>query len=74
MIPMLAERWEILEGGHAWKFHLRRSALHGGRAGTRGLARLAPWGVDYVHGRLSRRRDARLRRHPNVNARQHWPW
>src|SRR5262249_6346800 len=24
MIPMLAERWEVLEGGRTWEFHLRQ--------------------------------------------------
>jgi ABC-type transport system substrate-binding protein len=22
--PMLAERWEVMDGGRAWKFYLRR--------------------------------------------------
>src|SRR5216684_5545933 len=24
LIPMLAERWEVLDGGRTWKFHLRK--------------------------------------------------
>jgi peptide/nickel transport system substrate-binding protein len=31
LIPMLAERWETLEGGRAWKFHLRKGVrFHNG--------------------------------------------
>ena len=31
LIPMLAERWEVLDGGRAWKFHLRKGVrFHGG--------------------------------------------
>src|SRR6266581_1007366 len=31
LIPMLAERWEILDGGRTWKFHLRKGVrFHGG--------------------------------------------
>jgi peptide/nickel transport system substrate-binding protein len=30
MSPMLAERWEVLDGGRTWKFHLRRGVpFHG---------------------------------------------
>ncbi len=30
--PMLAERWEVLEGGRTWRFHLRKGVpFHGGR-------------------------------------------
>src|SRR3989442_6360298 len=30
LIPMLAERWEALDGGRAWKFHLRKGIrFHG---------------------------------------------
>src|SRR6266511_1382681 len=29
--PMLAERWEVLDGGRTWKFHLRKGVpFHGG--------------------------------------------
>ena len=29
--PMLAERWEVLEGGRAWRFHLRKGVqFHNG--------------------------------------------
>ncbi|MBI3325091.1 MAG: ABC transporter substrate-binding protein [Nitrospinae bacterium] len=32
LIPMLAERWEMLDGGRAWRFHLRKGVpFHGGR-------------------------------------------
>src|ERR671931_1317339 len=32
LIPLLAERWEVLAGGRAWKFHLRKGVpFHGGR-------------------------------------------
>jgi ABC-type transport system substrate-binding protein len=24
LVPMLAERWQVLEGGRAWRFHLRK--------------------------------------------------
>src|SRR5262245_49064001 len=35
LIPMLAERWEVLDGGRAWKFYLRKSVLfHGGQEFT----------------------------------------
>jgi len=35
LIPMLAERWEVLDGGRAWKFYLRRGVLfHGGQEFT----------------------------------------
>src|SRR2546429_3334071 len=27
LIPMLAERWEVLDGGRAWKFSLRKGVL-----------------------------------------------
>ena len=31
LIPMLAERWEVLDGGRTWKFHLRRGVrFHNG--------------------------------------------
>jgi peptide/nickel transport system substrate-binding protein len=31
LIPMLAERWEVLDGGRTWKFHLRKGVrFHGG--------------------------------------------
>ncbi len=30
LIPMLAERWEVLDGGRTWKFHLRKGVrFHG---------------------------------------------
>jgi peptide/nickel transport system substrate-binding protein len=30
--PMLAERWQVLDGGRTWKFHLRKGIqFHGGR-------------------------------------------
>ncbi|MDP3769043.1 MAG: ABC transporter substrate-binding protein, partial [Dehalococcoidia bacterium] len=30
LIPMLAERWQVLDGGRAWKFHLRKGVrFHG---------------------------------------------
>ncbi len=30
LIPMLAERWEVLDGGRTWKFHLRKGIrFHG---------------------------------------------
>src|SRR5437899_11142761 len=33
--PMLAERWEVLDGGRAWKFYLRQGVLfHGGQEFT----------------------------------------
>src|SRR3989475_8643543 len=33
--PMLAERWEVLEGGRAWRFYLRKGVLfHGGQEFT----------------------------------------
>jgi peptide/nickel transport system substrate-binding protein len=32
LVPMLAERWEVLEGGRTWRFHLRKGVpFHGGR-------------------------------------------
>src|SRR5712692_3677100 len=32
LIPMLAERWESLDGGLAWRFHLRQGvAFHDGQ-------------------------------------------
>ncbi|MBI3325575.1 MAG: ABC transporter substrate-binding protein, partial [Nitrospinae bacterium] len=32
LIPMLAERWEVLDGGRTWRFHLRKGApFHSGR-------------------------------------------
>ena len=32
LAPMLAERWQVLDGGRAWKFHLRKGVqFHGGR-------------------------------------------
>src|SRR6266852_4688579 len=35
LIPMLAERWEVLDGGRAWKFYLRKGVLfHGGQEFT----------------------------------------
>jgi peptide/nickel transport system substrate-binding protein len=35
MIPMLAERWEVLDGGRTWKFHLRKGVLfHSGQEFT----------------------------------------
>ncbi len=31
LIPMLAERWQVLDGGRTWKFHLRKGVrFHGG--------------------------------------------
>src|SRR6058998_565306 len=33
LIPMLAERWEILDGGRTWKFHLRKGVRFHGRGG-----------------------------------------
>ncbi len=27
LIPMLAERWEVLDGGRTWRFHLRKGVL-----------------------------------------------
>src|SRR5436190_23739426 len=31
LIPMLAERWEMLDGGRTWKFHLRKGVkFHNG--------------------------------------------
>src|SRR6266702_7086183 len=31
LIPMLAERWEVLDGGRTWRFHLRKGVrFHGG--------------------------------------------
>src|SRR2546429_9703410 len=27
LMPMLAERWEVLDGGRAWKFSLRKGVL-----------------------------------------------
>jgi peptide/nickel transport system substrate-binding protein len=30
--PMLAERWQVIDGGRTWKFHLRKGVqFHGGR-------------------------------------------
>ena len=30
--PMLAERWEVLDGGRTWRFHLRKGVqFHGGK-------------------------------------------
>jgi peptide/nickel transport system substrate-binding protein len=35
LIPMLAERWEVLDGGRAWKFYLRKGVLfHSGQEFT----------------------------------------
>ena len=35
LTPMLAERWEVLDGGRAWKFSLRKGVLfHGGQEFT----------------------------------------
>src|SRR5215510_2580411 len=32
LTPMLAERWQVLDGGRTWKFHLRKGVqFHGGR-------------------------------------------
>lgn len=32
LIPMLAERWQVLDGGRTWKFHLRKGVqFHGGK-------------------------------------------
>jgi peptide/nickel transport system substrate-binding protein len=32
LIPMLAERWQVQDGGRTWKFHLRKGIqFHGGR-------------------------------------------
>jgi peptide/nickel transport system substrate-binding protein len=32
LIPMLAERWQVTDGGRTWKFHLRKGVqFHGGR-------------------------------------------
>src|SRR5215813_3612155 len=32
LAPMLAERWQVLDGGRTWKFHLRKGVqFHGGR-------------------------------------------
>lgn len=32
LIPMLAERWQVSDGGRTWKFHLRKGVqFHGGR-------------------------------------------
>src|SRR5215475_7968921 len=32
LIPMLAEQWEMLDGGRGWRFHLRRGVpFHGGQ-------------------------------------------
>jgi ABC-type transport system substrate-binding protein len=32
LIPLLAERWEVLAGVRAWKFHLRKGVpFHGGQ-------------------------------------------
>ena len=32
LIPLLAERWEMLDGGRAWRFHLRKGVpFHGGQ-------------------------------------------
>jgi peptide/nickel transport system substrate-binding protein len=32
LIPMLAERWQVLDGGRAWRFHLRKGVqFHDGR-------------------------------------------
>ncbi len=31
MVPLLAERWEVLDGGRTWRFHLRKGVpFHGG--------------------------------------------
>jgi len=31
LIPMLAERWEVLDGGRTWRFHLRKGVrFHNG--------------------------------------------
>src|SRR5439155_8282643 len=35
LTPLLAERWEVLDGGRAWKFYLRQGVLfHGGQEFT----------------------------------------
>jgi peptide/nickel transport system substrate-binding protein len=32
LIPMLAERWQVTDGGRTWKFHLRKGVqFHGGK-------------------------------------------
>src|SRR3989449_5265856 len=32
LIPMLAERWQVMDGGRTWKFHLRKGVqFHDGR-------------------------------------------
>src|SRR5499426_3113453 len=32
LAPLLAERWQVLDGGRTWKFHLRKGVqFHGGR-------------------------------------------
>src|SRR3989475_4466449 len=32
LAPMLAERWQVLDGGRTWRFHLRKGVqFHGGR-------------------------------------------
>ena len=37
LAPMLAERWQVLDGGRTWKFHLRKGVrFHDGRAHRRG--------------------------------------
>ncbi|MBI3326344.1 MAG: ABC transporter substrate-binding protein [Nitrospinae bacterium] len=33
LTPLLAERWEVLEGGRAWKFHLRKGVPFHGKQG-----------------------------------------
>src|SRR3989454_8307756 len=32
LAPMLAERWQVMDGGRTWKFHLRKGVqFHGGK-------------------------------------------
>src|SRR5262245_30226509 len=66
LTPMLAEKWEVLDGARTWKFHLRKGGAlpqwHGGHGRrrqvhlrldrTRGIGELADHGVpaDQEHG------------------------
>ena len=78
LIPGLAERWEVLEQGHVYRFHLRRGVrFHNGRtleakdvhdALVRLLLPETEFAVELDHARRARRRGCDRR-----DARARWP-